>query len=121
MPVLLLGRDIKMGTHPFAAGRGEGTQAERMMISDCLQPVHFINLVLFRFEASGGEKGLGVLTMPVGPQGWGALSEWGDGPDQHHSRLKCGQNATNAQQHITDHTAAMPRISRKTFSDLNIV
>lgn len=66
-----------MEAYPFAAGRSEGTQSERMMISECLQPVHFINLVLFRFEAPGREKGREVPTMPVDPQWWGALCEPG--------------------------------------------
>lgn len=48
-----------------------------MMISECLQPVYITNLVLFQLEASGREKGLGVPTMPVDPQWWGALCELG--------------------------------------------
>lgn len=86
-----------MGAYPFATGRSEGSQPERMMISECLQPVHFINLVLFRFEASGREKGLEVPTVPLDPQWWRIPSvKWGDGPAQHHSILKHGQNAGNA-------------------------
>lgn len=65
-----------MGAYPFATGRSEGTPSERMMLSLYLEPVYIINSV-FSFEAPGREKGLGVLTMPVDPQWWGALCELG--------------------------------------------
>lgn len=86
-----------MGPYPFAAGKSEGTQSETMMISEPLQPVHFINLVVLKFEASGREK---VWEFPLCqwfPSGGEPSVNWADGPAQHHSTLKHGQNAGNAQ------------------------